>query len=65
MDECTIPIGVPCMAEAQVGSGHFYFCRVSAQGDAQPGAASAQEVGGLGYQIALPCIPASGQASAR
>lgn len=48
MDECTIPIGVPCMAEAQVGSGHFYFCRISAQGDAQAGATSAQEVGRLG-----------------
>ena len=48
MDQCTIPIGVPCMAEAQVGSGHFYFCRISAQGDAQAGATSAQEVGRLG-----------------
>ncbi len=36
MDESTVPIGVPCMAEAQVGARHFFFVRVSVQTDSQP-----------------------------
>ena len=47
MDESTVPIGIPCMTEAQVGTRHFFFVRVSMQNDAQPKQRIAHQVSQL------------------
>lgn len=47
MDEATIPIGVPCAAEAQVGSRQFFFVRIAVQNEQQPEAKTPQQVSNL------------------
>ena len=44
MDESTIPIGIPCMTETQVGSRSFFFVRVYVQTDAVPEQRTLQQV---------------------
>lgn len=46
MDENTIPIGIPCMTEAQVGSRNFFFVHVHVQIEAVPEQRTLQQVSG-------------------
>ena len=47
MDESTVPIGIPCMTEAQVGSRSFFFVRVHVQTDSLPEQRPLHQVSGV------------------
>ena len=48
MDESAVPIGIPCMTEAQVGSRSFFFVRVHVQSDSLPEQRTLHQVSGVG-----------------